>query len=249
MKLHILSDLHIEFAPYEIKDTDADVIIIAGDIHLGEKGFKWAYDNIKEKKVIYVLGNHEFYKAATPKLIEKLRIKSKGTNIHVLENDSVSIDGVRFLGCTLWTDFQLLDKMDISIALAKLHMNDYQKIRISPLYKKIQPSFTVAWHNQSKKWLFKEIEKCEETNIVVVTHHAPNINSIPEKDRNDPLRAAYASNLEEYISSSKVKLWIHGHIHTAFDYYIGNTRIICNPLGYPDKPKKGFNPALTVELK
>jgi Icc-related predicted phosphoesterase len=249
MKLQILSDLHIEFAPYEIVDTDADVVILAGDIHLGDKGFKWVYDNIKGKEVIYVLGNHEFYKAATPRLIEKLRIKSKGTNIHVLENDSVSINGVRFLGCTLWTDFQLMGKMDISLALAKLHMNDYEKIRLSPLYKKIQPSFTVVWHKQSKSWLKKEIEKCEETNIVVVTHHAPSIYSIPEKDRNDPLRATYASNMDKFVSSSKVTLWIHGHIHTAFDYYIGNTRIICNPLGYPDKLKKGFNPALTVELK
>ena len=65
--------------------------------------------------------------------------------------------------------------MDVSLTLAKLHMNDYEKIRISPLYKKIEPSFTTVWHSQSKKWLFKEIQKCEATNIVVVTHHAPSI--------------------------------------------------------------------------
>jgi predicted phosphodiesterase len=249
MKLHILSDLHIEFAPHEIMSSDADVVILAGDIHLGDKGFKWAYDNIKNKEVIYVLGNHEFYREATPKLINKLRDKSKGTNIHVLENESVAINGVRFFGCSLWTDFRLLDKMDISMAQAALQMNDYKKIRVSPTYQKCRPSYTVVWHNQSKKWLFKEIQKCEESKIVVITHHAPSILSIREKDRNDPLRAAYASNMDDLISSSNISLWIHGHIHTAFDYYIGKTRIISNPLGYPDTPKRGFNPELAVEIK
>jgi hypothetical protein len=138
--------------------------------------------------------------------------------------------------------------MDISLAMAGQWMNDYKKIRVSPTYKKCRPSFTVAWHNHSKKWLSKEIQKSEESRIVVVTHHAPSILSIREKDRNDPLRAAYASNMDDFISSSKVTLWVHGHIHTASDYHVGETRIICNPLGYPDMPKRGFNPELMVEI-
>lgn len=249
MKLQILSDLHIEFAPYEIVDTDADVVILAGDIHLGDKGFTWARENIKNKEVIYILGNHEFYKEATPRLFDKLYEETKGTNIQVLENQSISIDGIRFLGCTLWTDFELLDNLDVSIASAKIQMTDYRKIRISPQYRKIQPSFTVVWHKQSKHWLKKEIEKYKGENIVVVTHHAPSINSIPIEDRKDPLSAAFASDMIDFISSSKIKLWVHGHIHTAFDYCIGKTRVICNPLGYPDEPRRGFNPALTVEIK
>jgi len=248
MKLHVLSDLHIEFAPYSLSKTDAEVVILAGGIHLGDKGFKWAYENIKDKEVIYVLGNHEFYKEATPKLINKLKEKSKDTNIHVLENESISIAGVRFLGCTLWTDFNLLGKMDISIAEAALQMNDYRLIRVSPTYRRCKPSFTVVWHNKSEKWLFKEIEESKESRIVVVTHHAPSIMSIREEDRDDPLCGAYASNLEDSIASSKINLWIHGHIHTAFDYYIGGTRVLCNPLGYPDNPKRDFNPELIVEI-
>ncbi len=248
MKLQILSDLHIEFAPYEIVDTGADAVILAGDIHLGDKGFNWARENIKKKEVIYILGNHEFYREATPRLFEKLEEKTKGTNIHVLENQSISIDGVRFLGCTLWTDFQLLDSLDVSIASAKMRMNDYKLIRISPRYSKIQPSYTVIWHKQSKNWLEREIKKYDAQKVVVVTHHAPSINSIPAKDRKDPLSAAFASNMVDFISSSKIKLWVHGHIHTAFDYRIGETRVICNPLGYPDEPRRGFNPALTVEI-
>lgn len=248
MKLQILSDLHIEFAPYEIVDTDADVVILAGDIHLGDRGFKWARENIKNKEVIYVLGNHEFYKEAIPYLFEKLKKKTKGTNIHVLENESISIDEVKFLGCTLWTDFKLLNSLDVSIASAGMLITDYRKIRISPQFKKIRPSFTVVWHKQSKSWLKEEIEKYNDKKIVVVTHHGPSIQSIPEQDRKDPLSAAFASNMVDFIASSNIKLWVHGHIHTAFDYYIGRTRVVCNPLGYPDEPQRGFKHALTVDI-
>ncbi len=248
MKLQILSDLHIEFAPCEYAATDADVVILAGDIHLGEKGFNWAAENIKNKEVIYVLGNHEFYKKATPRLFHKLREKAKGSNIHVLENESISLGGVRFLGCTLWTDFGLLGSLDASIVAAKLYMNDYSKIRLSPQYRKIQPSFTVVWHKQSKKWLQKEFDNREEEKMVVVTHHAPSIRSIPPGIHNDPLSACYASDMIDFVSSSKTKLWVHGHIHTVGDYHIGETRVVCNPRGYPDEPVKGFDPALTIEI-
>ena len=248
MKLQILSDLHIEFAPYEMVETEADVVILAGDIHLGDRGFKWAKENIKNKEVIYVLGNHEFYREATPRLFEKLKEKTKGTNIHVLENQSVSIDGFRFLGCTLWTDFELLNKLDVSIATADMQMTDYRKIRMSPQYRKIRPSFTVVWHKQSKNWIKEEIDKYNDDPIIVVTHHAPSIHSIPDKDREDPLSAAFASNIIDFITTSNIKLWVHGHIHTAFDYYIGETRVLCNPLGYPDEPRRGFKPELIVEI-
>ncbi len=248
MKLHILSDLHIEFAPHELAVTDADVVILAGDIHLGARGFNWVRENIKNKEVIYILGNHEFYKEATPRLFDKLKKKAKGSNIHILENESISLNGVRFLGCTLWTDFALVNNLDVSIAAAKLQMTDYEKIRLSPQYRKIQPSFTVVWHKQSKKWLQKEVENCKEGTIVVVTHHAPCIDSIPFEDRNDPLSASYASNLNDFVSSSKINVWVHGHIHAAHDYSIGGTRVICNPRGYPDEPVIGFDPALMVEI-
>jgi predicted phosphodiesterase len=248
MKLQILSDLHIEFAPFEIVETDADVVILAGDIHLGDRGFKWAKENIKNKEVIYVLGNHEFYREATPRLFEKWKEKTKGTNIHVLENKSISIDGIRFLGCTLWTDFELLNNLDVSIASADMQMTDYRKIRLSPQYRKIRPSFTVVWHKQSKGWLKEEIDKYKDESIVVVTHHAPSIQSIPEEDRKDPLSAAFASNMIEFVNSTNIKLWVHGHIHTAFDYNIGGTRVVCNPLGYPDEPRRGFKPALTIDI-
>jgi Icc-related predicted phosphoesterase len=248
MKLQILSDLHIEFAPHDFHRTDADIVILAGDIHLGQGGFKWALENITDKKVIYVLGNHEFYREATPQLISKLKQLSKGTHIYVLENEAVSINGVRFLGCTLWTDFQLYGDIDVAIAAAQLKMNDFQRIRVSPQYHKIKPSHTVVWHKNSRRWIEQEIESCRDEKVIIVSHHAPSIRSIPEKYRSDPLVAAFASNMDDFIEWTDAKLWVHGHIHESFDYVIGKTRVVCNPFGYVDEPNDGFNPTLTLEI-
>jgi Icc-related predicted phosphoesterase len=248
MRVQIVSDLHLEFGPVPWEKTDADVVVLAGDIHLGDKGLRWAQKTFKQQAVIYVLGNHEFYREATPRLIEKLQRRADGTNVHVLENQSVSIDGVRFLGCTLWTDFALLNQLDTSIAWAQLAMTDYRKIRISPGYRKIKPAYTIVWHQQSRKWLQREIETAQGEILVVVTHHAPSIHSIPVEIRKHPICAAFASRLDDMIARSQVKLWVHGHIHTADDYTIGTTRILCNPHGYPDEPPRGFDSALTVDL-
>jgi len=246
MKLQILSDLHIELAPYEFQRTDADVVILAGDIHLGQSGFKWALENITDQKVIYVLGNHEFYDEATPQLIDKLRQLSKGTHIYVLENNAVTIQGVRFLGSTLWSDFQLLGDIDVAIATAQLNSTDFQQIRMSPQYRKIKPSDTVVWHNKTRRWIAQEIESRKDDKIVIVSHHAPSIRSIPEKDKSNSLSAAFASNMDDFIKWTDAELWIHGHIHESFDYMIGKTRVVCNPLGNIDELNDRFNPELTI---
>jgi predicted phosphodiesterase len=248
MKLQILSDLHIECAPYKFQQTDADIVILAGDIHLGQSGFKWALENITDQKVIYVLGNHEFYREATPQLIRKLKQLSKGTNIYVLENNAVSIKGVRFLGCTLWTDFQLLGDIDVAIATAQLNVTDFQQIRMSPQYRKIKPSNTVVWHKKTRRWIEQKIASRKDDKIVIVSHHAPSIRSIPEKDKHAPLSAAFASNMDDFIKWTDAELWIHGHIHKSFDYVIGKTRVVCNPFGNIDEHNGRFNPKLTLEI-
>ena len=248
MKLQILSDLHLEFVHCKIEKTNADVIILAGDIHIGKRGLNWARENFLKQEVIYVLGNHEFYNEATPKLIEKLKAQSEKTNIHLLENESIVINGVRFLGCTLWTDFNLFENFEDAMNTAKLYMTDYKRIRISPQYNKIQPSYTAVLHNRSKLWLQKEMESCKEDKTVIISHHAPSIKSIPENDRNDPLIAAYASDMDTFVSWSNAKLWIHGHIHKASDYSIGQTRVVCNPRGYPNENINNFNPILILEI-
>ena len=105
MRIHLLSDLHLEFAPFDLPAVDADVVVLAGDVHTGRNGLKWIRSAIPETPVIYVLGNHEFYGQTLPKLTDELQVEAEGANVHVLENDRIEIAGVTFLGATLWTDF------------------------------------------------------------------------------------------------------------------------------------------------
>ena len=107
MKLHVLSDIHIEFESFDAPATDADAVVLAGDIDIGRNGLDWALRQFPDKPVIYVLGNHEYYGKAIPRFTEKLREFAAGTNVHILEQEALSLDGATFLGCTFWTDFEL----------------------------------------------------------------------------------------------------------------------------------------------
>ena len=247
MKIQILSDIHIEFQPFTIPITDADVVVLAGDIHLREKGVKWAIENIPDKPVIYLLGNHEYYGSAYPKLVNKLKDYASGTNVYILENDLVTIEDVTFLGCTLWTDFKLFENARIAGYEASQNMTDFKKIRLSPQYSKLKPIDTVEIYRKSVSWLKNTLSSLSEK-IVVVTHHAPSKKSVPSQHQEDILSAAYASNLDDFVSESGAKLWIHGHIHNNLDYKIGSTRIICNPRGYPDELNTLFQPEFCIEI-
>ncbi|OUL37796.1 phosphoesterase [Nostoc sp. T09] len=247
MKIQILSDLHIEFQPFTIPNTNADVIVLVGDIHLREKGVKWAIENIHNKPVIYVLGNHEYYGSAYPKLVNKLKDYSSGTNIYILENDLITIEDVTFLGCTLWTDFKLFDNAYIASYEASQNMTDFKKIRLSPQYSKLKPVDTVEIYRKSVSWLKNTLSSLSGK-IVVLSHHAPSKKSIPSEHQEDILSAAYASNLDDLVSESGANLWIHGHIHNHLDYRIGSTRVICNPRGYPDELNTLFEPNFFVEV-
>jgi len=98
MRLQILSDLHLEFAPFHLPAVAADVLVLAGDIGVGDAGLRWVLETCRETPVIYVLGNHEFYHHTIPNVTHELREMAEGTNVHVLENDSVQIGDVIFLG-------------------------------------------------------------------------------------------------------------------------------------------------------
>src|SRR5262245_13341223 len=132
MRLHILSDLHLEFGNVEIPETEADVVVLAGDIHLGREGRRWARTQFPDKPVIYVLGNHEFYRHSLPDLTQSLKRETAGSHIHVLENDALEIGGYTFLGCTLWTDFRLTLNRQVAMLTAEDIMSDYSVVDFSP---------------------------------------------------------------------------------------------------------------------
>ena len=248
MRVQILSDIHLEFGGLDFDFSDIDLLILAGDIHLGEKGLDWAKSQVTDIPVIYVLGNHEYYKSSYPKLLYRLLEKAKGTNIHVLEKDSIVIDGITFHGTTLWTNFELFGDPKIAGYACQQRMSDYKLIRRDPSYSKLRSVDTHIMHYKSLNWLKRSLQDSTTATNVVVTHHAPSAKSIPEKFKNDLISAAYASDLESFIEETKPTIWIHGHVHEPFDYSIASTRIICNPQGYISEPFNGYNSKLVVEI-
>lgn len=248
MKIQILSDLHIEFQEFEYVETDSDVVILAGDIHTKDKGVLWALDNIKNKPVIYVLGNHEFYGKAYPKFVHSIKEKVKDTNIHLLEKDVLEIEGVNFLGCTLWTDFNLFGDPRITGYQCQEIMTDFKKIRVSPKFSKLRSIDVASIHRQSIAWLKSELENKRNSQNIVITHHGPSTKSLPKGKEKEISSAAYVSKLEGVINEYYPSYWIHGHMHNSSNYKIGSCNIVCNPRGYPDERNPEFRSDYTIEI-
>lgn len=248
MKIQIISDLHQEFGFTDLTFKNADVVVLAGDINIGTKGIEWILKEITDKPVIYVLGNHEYYKNAYPKTLHKITELSRNSNIHVLENKSIEIDGIVFHGATLWTDFSIFGNPRKYGMICQEKMNDYKRIRLNPSYSKLRSIDTYRIHNESIRWLTQSLNEYRNQTNVVVTHHAPSVQSIPKKYQNDPVSSAYASNLEDLILEHQPKMWIHGHIHEPKEYRIGQTQIICNPQGYIDELYNGYQKELILDI-
>lgn len=265
MKILVLSDLHLERKAFSAKraggriDDGAEMVVLAGDIHEGVKGLRWARQTFPDKPIVYVAGNHEFYEHNWIKNLDALREAAPKFDIEFLETKAVDIGGIRFLGCSLWTDFELFGAERKSDVLRQVRsiMNDYKWIRITvtpELYslhsKKLVPELAIRRHQDSVEWLEQELNKGEPDKTVVVTHHAPHPRSIPEDLATDPVSAAYASDLSRLMG--RATLWIHGHIHSSSDYVVDNTRVVCNPRGYGhwsgSFENTQFNSALVIEV-
>ena len=262
MRILVYSDIHLEFAGFEPPDPVAigvDVVILAGDTGRRHKGVVWAKEAFKGLPVICIAGNHEYYTRNFDKVLHEMRTEAEGSQVHVLENEAVIIDGVRFLGCTLWTDFALFGNPPVAAFEAQMRMNDYKKIRIGARYRRFNPNDSSAAHRRSRAWLEAElgvppsyeresshVEAAHEKTIVV-THHAPSARSVPEFFKDDLVSAAYASHLDELVEASGAAYWIHGHIHTPQTYEIGSTTVLSNPRGYPDE-RTGFDSQLVIEV-
>ncbi|UOU97037.1 metallophosphoesterase [Chryseobacterium daecheongense] len=248
MKIQIISDLHQEFGYTDLNFDRSDVVVLAGDINLGTKGVEWIKSKIPDKPVLYVLGNHEYYKGSYPKTLNKIKEAAIGSNVIVLEDNFVDLDGIRFHGTTLWTDFSIFgDPMQYGM-ICQSAMNDYKKIKRDPSYSKMRTIDIFKIHQLSRIWLKESLTHSKDLKNIVITHHAPSIQSVPEHFKNDPVTSAYASNLEDFIVEHQPLYWIHGHIHTPCRYKIGKTEIICNPHGYIDEKYNGYDKELIIEV-
>ena len=247
MKLHILNDLHIEFEDFEPPSTDADVIVLAGDIGVGTGGLRWAEAKFPERPVIYVPGNHEFYHHDIA-LIDELKSEAPD-NVHVLNDDQVIVGDVRFLGTVLWTDFALFGEADKFFAMqqARQQMADFSIIQNHR--QRFTPGDAVRLHTASRDWLAVMLAEPFAGKTVVVTHHAPSSRSVHPRYARDLLTPAFASKLEDLMDGGRAALWLHGHMHESFDYEVYGTRVICNPRGYaPEALNPDFRPDWVVKI-
>ena len=249
MRLHVLSDLHLEHAAFEPPPVAADAVVVAGDLHPGLRGLEWAAGRWPDRPLVLVPGNHEFYGHAYPRLVRELeaRAATLGPHVHVLSDRALALGGVRFLGATLWTDFELLGDAARSAAAAREQMSDFERVRVEPSFSRCRPEDTVLWHRRSVAWLRGALADAAAVPTVVVTHHAPSARSLNPL-YTDPVAAAYASHLDDLVAGSGARCWVHGHTHHCVDYRLGDTRVVSNQRGYPAEAVAGFDPALVVEV-
>jgi predicted phosphodiesterase len=240
MKLQVVSDLHLSAGGFDLPDCTADWIVLAGDISRPAEACAWAQR--LGKPVVYVAGNHEFYGGSIDGTLAALRQHTAGTDVHVLEGDELVVNGVRFLGATLWTDFAIFDASGQRAqakdqALAQIR--DFSRIRAMEASERLfSPADAVRRFRRSARWLKRKLDEPFDGRTVVVTHHAPSIKSIHARFAGSLLNACFVSDAEYLLGEDRVRLWIHGHTHDSFDYSVAGTRVICNPRGYA---KQGVN--------
>jgi predicted phosphodiesterase len=226
------------------------VVVLAGDIWEKGKGIHWARATWPDTEIVYVAGNHEFYHGERNEVLQTLRVTANEMNVHFLDNDEVVIGGVRFLGATLWTDFNLFgdEKRDAAMSAGKRSLNDFEVIDNGSL--QFSPEDAANLCSQSAEWINAKLnEDTYPGKTVVVTHHLPSMRSVASRYKKDMLSACFASNLDVLFGCSE--LWIHGHTHDSFDYTVNGTRIVCNPRGYVFNrvlENSRFNPEFVVEI-
>jgi Icc-related predicted phosphoesterase len=245
MTFQIISDTHLEFYSSEKEiykflesiQTDADTLIIAGDFTVLNRAVKeiiFGKICTQYKNIIYILGNHEYYGCSKTVIDLRVRqLKNEYPNLHILQEDSVTIDGVKIGGTTLW----------------------FPEQPDNVLYENMLSDFRAI--DGLQDWVYKKNSKAIDfikgfDGDVLVTHHLPSQKSIHSKYKNSPINRFFVSDIESILIEKDIKLLVHGHTHDSFDYTLDNeakTRIVCNPYGYSGyETNKKFNKKLIIEI-
>lgn len=234
MRIQLASDLHLELLEQRFPGArlvepapGAELLVLAGDIHNGVRGIEAFAD--WPVPVVYLAGNHEFYDRHWQQTRLELRHACAGTRVTLLDNDVAGFEGVRLLGCTLWTDFRISGAaQDQAMADVERGLTDYHVI--STVGGLLRANQTLADHERSRRWLEAELARPFAGRTVVVTHHAPHPLSIHPRFAGHPVNAGFVSDLTPLLHD--VDLWLHGHTHDSFDYRVGRCRVVANPAGY-----------------
>ena len=235
MKIDVISDIHLTCFRDHGEEwiaswvPEGEILVLAGDV--GE--FHWwqlhqsKIEALAEKykHVVYCAGNHDYYGTTLEEGDARFReIEGRIENFHFLERDILEIDGVKFAGCTLWFKWDELNPY------YERFMSDFSQI------KQFKPE--VYDRNRESVNFLRSLRDVD----VVITHHMPTALSVHEKYANDPTNRYFLCQLDDVIMLLEPKVWVHGHTHIRFDYGIGKTRVLCNPLGYPRENPGPYGP-------
>jgi predicted phosphodiesterase len=247
MKIQLLSDLHLEFlSGREAREllftlhTDADVLILAGDIASGRKNVKEALTLLASHfpNIIYVMGNHETY-GSSYEVFKNL--SALPDNVHFLNPGSVRIDDVTFIGAPLWTNFR---EDPIKEMVAKTGINDFYRTAdaTTGIYKK---------RYYEELAFIQGMYEANEGKKVIITHFLPAdecVDKMFRRPQTEALNAYFANDLGNYIATLSNTTWVFGHTHCSVNIQIGDTRLLCNPMGYISERQPNFNKHFIFEV-
>lgn len=257
MKFKIMSDLHINAGhkePSPPENAKEITLLIPGDVceirHAKLYREYMTYLSKAYHMVLLGLGNHEFYFGSVSDGVQQLRKTLEGLdNVIIMDQKSVVLDNVTVVGATLWTNMNRGNPIDVMMVQRQL--NDFRLINFGPPNDPMKFKFSARHcmylHEEDLKFLDNAILDAKTEKVIVMTHHAPSFGSVAPKWRNSSINAGFYSDLDDFIVPRPIDLWVHGHMHDCFDYYVGKTRVVCNPKGYGDENPL-FNPNLILDL-
>lgn len=262
MKIWLFSDTHLEFGfPFDHTPPEGtDVIVVLGDfdgyLMNALRSLSWLITRVwqTELPVFYVAGNHDFYNACLDDQLKQAEAHTWPPNLHFLNDDFKTINGVRFMGGTLWTDYGLMGPpLSWAMRNANDSMNDHRLITTTRggTERRFRPDDARELHFRTLEAFNMFFGFDSTIPTVILTHHLPHPNCIDPKFHGSLLNAAFASDLSAFLADREPLLWLHGHTHSPVDISVGPTRIVCNPRGYPTRrglENPNFNPQLLVEL-
>jgi len=281
MKIQLLSDLHLESDPnFEARpQPGADLLVLAGDIGSYQNGSLLSSLAISDfgltrfsplpaahggagwpMPVIFLPGNHEYDGLDFDDADARLRETCARLGIIWLERETVLLQGVRFVGCTLWTDFDALSTEQArsgDITLGEQLVAREKAFRAANFYltknhsfRSGQPMLADAVREEglkSQAWLRQALAVPFDGPTVAVTHFAPSLSSADPRYGVMPGTAGFCNSLDELLPLAT--LWLHGHLHCPVDYVKHGCRVVSNPLGYARKGEQAaFRESLCIEL-
>ncbi|MEH2596296.1 Icc-related predicted phosphoesterase [Bradyrhizobium sp. AZCC 1577] len=285
LRINLVSDLHLDIAGNALASmpaVDADVTVVAGDAAApGTVALRRVRDlySDRSRPLIYVAGNHDYYSEGNPKILRRhpemkttwdaqrrlMPEVARELDIILLDDSAVEIEGVLFIGSTMWTDMSVRPPYMShaeAVRAAGRTMNDYRCIKTGAgrSRDRLTPGQTVDAHKASVRFIESALaDRPADQDAVVVTHMAPSRRSLLGYDPAHPERIremdwCYAVDLERLMTGDAApSLWLHGHIHGNRDYTVCNARIVSNPRGYPElggrRENPDFDPALVIELE